>query len=107
MTLIIKKPIEAGSIVSFRLTSGETLIAKLVEHNATALIVTKPVVANPIQQEGNFGIYYTPFCPTVDEAENHSIPNSAILLNPCNPREELKSNYIKMTTGLDIAPGAL
>lgn len=102
MTLIIKKPIEKGTVVSFRLVTGETLIAKLVEHSATALTVTKPVVANPIQQEGRFGIYYTPFCPTVDEDENHVIPNTALILNPVQPRDELKANYIKMTTGLDI-----
>ncbi len=102
MTLIIKQPISAGTVVSFRLITGETLIAKLVEHSATALTVTRPVVANPIQQGGQYGIYYTPFCATVDEDEKHVIPNTAIILNPIAPREELKANYIKMTTGLDI-----
>lgn len=102
MSLIIKKPIEAGSVVSFRLTSGETLLAKFVSHTPFALTVTRPVVANPIQQEGNFGIYYTPFCATVDEAEEFVIPSSAILLNPMQPRDELRKSFIKMTSGLDM-----
>jgi hypothetical protein len=105
MTLIIKPPIAPGTIISFRIMTGETLIAKLVEHNDRALTITRPVVANPINQNGQYGIYYTPFCPTVDEDEKHVIPNTALILNPLPPREELKANYIKMTTGLDIVGG--
>lgn len=102
MTLIIKKPVVENDIVTFRLVNGETLIAKFVSHTPTHLTVTRPVVANPIQQEGSFGIYYTPFCATVDEAEKFVIPASSVLVNPMKPRDELRTSFIKMTTGLDI-----
>ncbi len=102
MTLIIKKPIDQGAVVSFRLVSGETLIAKFVKQTPELLTVTRPVVANPIQQDGNFGIYYTPFCATVDEDQEFRIPVSSLLLEPMRPRAELEQSFIKMTTGLDI-----
>ncbi len=102
MDMIIKPPIAANEIVSLRLTNGETLIAKFVSKDSTALTVTRPVVANPIQNEQGYGIYYSPFCATVDEDQNYRIPLSAVLIEPMHPREELKASYIKMTTGLDI-----
>jgi hypothetical protein len=100
--MIIKKPIEKGSIVTFRLITGETLLARFVSHTAAALVITKPVVANAVQQEGRYGIFYSPFCPTVDEIEEHSIPSTALVLNPIQPREELVANYLKMTSSLAV-----
>lgn len=100
--LIIKKPIEKNTIVTFRLATGETLIAKFVEQTTQHLKVTRPVVANPVQQDGNYGIYYSPFCATVDEDQDFTIPISAVLLFPMVPRDELRASYVKMTTGLDI-----
>lgn len=102
MTTLLRKPITEGSIVSFRLITGETLIATFVRLTQDNLEVTRPVVANPIQDGASFGIYYSPFCATVDEQEQHVIPRSSLLVMPLAPREELKASYLKMMTGLDI-----
>ncbi len=100
--MIIKKPIAANTVISFRLTTGETLIARFVERTETHLVITKPVTANPIQNEQGFGIYYTPFCATVEEDETFRIPSSAVLFEPIHPREELSKSYQKMTSGLEL-----
>jgi len=100
--MLIKPRIEKDSIVSFRLITGETLIAKFVDLTLEQLVVTRPVVANPIQSEQGYGIYYTPFCATVDEDQEFVIPRSNLLLQPMHPRDELKQAYLKITTGLDI-----
>lgn len=100
--MIIKAAIAANSIVSFRLVTGETLIARFVSRDNEKLTVTRPVVANTVQSEQGYGIVYSPFCATVDEDQEFRIPISAVLIEPLNPREELKASYIKMTTGLDV-----
>ncbi len=100
--MIIKPSIAENTVVSFRLVTGETLIAKFVKRTETALHVTRPVVANATQSEQGFGVFFSPFCVTVDEDNEFKIPVSAILFDPIQPRDELKANYIKITTGLDI-----
>lgn len=101
--MLIRSPITANSVVTFRIITGETLLAKFVSQNTSHLTITRPICANPTQTEtGGFGIFYTPFCPTADEDQEHRIPLSAIVLEPLYPRDELKASYIKMTTGLDI-----
>lgn len=100
--MIIKAPIEANAIITFRVMTGETLLARFISRDTTYLTVTKPICANPTQTEEGFGIFYTPFCATVDEAEQFRIPLTAILIDPVRPRKELEASYIKMTTGLDI-----
>lgn len=100
--MLIKSPITEGTVVSFRLVTGETLLAKFVKMDEHRLTVTRPVVANPVQNEQGYGIFYSPFCATVDEDQDYCIPRSTLLIEPMHPREELKSSYIKMTTGLDV-----
>jgi len=107
MSLLIKKPIDNGSIVSFRLVTGETIVATFVSKNEFSIIIKRPVVANSIQQDGNFGIYFSPFCMTIDEDNEFSIPMSALLFQPVTMRDELKASYVKMMTGLDIPLGAI
>ncbi len=102
MSLLIKKPIEQNSIVTFRLITGETLLARFESRDHKNITITKPVVANPIQNEQGYGIYYTPFCATVDEAEKFLIPLTSLIMEPMAPRKELAESYIKMTIGLDI-----
>jgi hypothetical protein len=99
---IVKPPIEPNSIITFRVITGETLIARLVSRTSDFLTITKPICANPTQTETGFGIFYSPFCATVDEAEEFRIPAAAILFEPLRPRKELEASYIKMTTGLEI-----
>jgi hypothetical protein len=106
MTPIIKPPIAANSPVSFRIITGETVIARYIGRSDTHLIVTKPVVANPVQNEQGYGIYYTPLFPTVDEDDTYRIPSSAILIEAMRPRDELVAAYVKMTSGLDLAPSS-
>lgn len=104
--MIIKTPITKGTTVSFRLVTGETLIATFVDMTQDRLTVTRPVVANPIQEGGNIGIYYSPFCATVDEDQEYLIPRANLLIEPMLPRDELKASYLKMMTGLDIPAGS-
>lgn len=100
--MLIKSPIAEKSVISFRLVTGETLLARFVRKDEKTLVITRPVVANPVQNEQGYGIFYSPFCATVDEDQDFSIPMSAILIEPMRPRAELEQSYIKMTTGLDI-----
>ncbi len=103
--MLLSKPITKDTTVSFRLVTGETLIAKFVELTQDQLVVTKPVVANPVQNEQGFGIFYSPFCATVDEDQDFVIPRSNLLIMPMHPRAELSASYVKLTTGLDIQTG--
>lgn len=100
--MLIKPPISENSVVSFKLVTGETLIAKFIRRTPELLIITRPVVANTVPTDQGYGIAYSPFCATVEEDQEFRIPSSAMLVEPMYPRDELKASYIKMTTGLDL-----
>ena len=100
--MLISKPLAANDIISFRMTNGELIVAKFLSLDTTYLTVTKPVVANPVQNDKGFGIYFSPFAASIDEDEKYRLPVTALMFMPLPPRSEITQSYLKMTTGLDI-----
>lgn len=100
--MIIKPPIERNTTVTFRVVSGETVVARFLERTSTHLVITKPICAHLTPTENGLGISFAPFCPTADVAEEFRIPHASVLMEPVQPTDDIKSSYIKMTTGLDI-----
>jgi hypothetical protein len=93
--MLIDKGVSAGEVVSFKLTSGEELIAKLVEETATGYKVSKPLVLSMSQQ----GIGMIPFMFTVNPEKDISISkNSVIAISSCD--KQFADQYISGTTGI-------
>jgi small nuclear ribonucleoprotein (snRNP)-like protein len=104
MDLLIKKPVAANSIVSFRLTSGEELVGKLVSDDQTTFVISKPIViASQMTQKGIM-IAFAPFMTSVDDAANFTFKHSHVSTALIETREDVRTSYIEATTGLVAAP---
>lgn len=103
--LIEKKEVLAvNDIVSFRIANGEEIIAKLVTIDDASFTVTKPIVASIQMVAANqAGLAFGPFMATVDEDTAKFVFAKAALLGaPLKTRPDIATNYLKMTTGLEL-----
>ncbi len=104
--MLIINTAKAGDTVSFRLITGENVVARLVENKPDSpnIIVNKPIVANPVNSEGGYGLAFSPFAPTIDEDMQYVIPKTNFLFMPLIPRDEIIKSYVRMTSNLAM-PG--
>jgi len=93
--MLIEKPPAINDVVTIKLTSGEELIATLVEENTNYIKVGKPrVLVNAAQ-----GLGMSPYLFTVDPDRNVKISRTTIVV--LEPTEkESASSYTKATSGL-------
>ncbi len=107
--MLIEKKAGEGDIVSFRLTNGEEIIAKLVKDEGMHIVVTKPIIAQIQMVSANqAGLAFGPFMASVNEdTAKFTFPRSNLLSEPLKTRADIAQNYIKMTTGLDVAPAGI
>lgn len=105
MSFIIKKPIEPGAVVTFRLVTGDQVLARWVSRDTTSITVSKPIIAQAVHQAEGIGISFAPFCVTAPEDQEYKIPATSLLFDPISPHPELGKSYMRATTGLEI-PGA-
>ena len=95
--MIIDKGVSAGDVVTIKLTSGEELIANLVEENDKYVKVSKPRVLASTQG----GIGMAPYLFTVDPDKEIKIAiSTVVVLEPTE--KESASSYTKATTGLIV-----
>lgn len=100
--MIIKAPIKNGSIVTFRLATGESVIARLVDRDALSVTISKPVIAHAQQHEQGIGVSFHPFCVTANDDQQFKIPVAAMVFEPVTPHDELVATYTRATTGLEL-----
>jgi hypothetical protein len=108
--IIEKKPVlNNGDTISFRLTSGDEIIAKLISSDETSITISKPIVVqmqmvNPQQA----GLAFAPFMATVDDGTTKfRFERSRLICDPVTPRQDIAAKYIQMTTGLEVPTGGL
>ena len=97
------KQYNTGDVVSFKLTSGEELIARITEDRTTDYVLAKPM-ALLNTANGGLGMMPTPIAAN---------PQDSIVLNKhavaihgkC--QAELASQYLEKTTGLTLSTGGL
>jgi hypothetical protein len=92
--MLIDKGHQAGDIVTLKLSSGEEIIAKLVDETDTYVKVSKPMVLASTQQ----GIGMVPYLITVNPDKDIKInkPISVLELTEDEPAKQ----YIKITTNI-------
>jgi len=93
----------ANDVVDFKLTSGEELIARIVEDRTEAYVLNKPMalINTP---NGGLGMMPVPI------ASNHTDPvvlNKHAVAFHCKCEQSLSSQYLEKTTGLTLAPSGL
>lgn len=89
---------QVGKIYTFKLNSGEELIAKVVELLSDAkVIITEPVSIAPSQQ----GMQMIPSIFTGDPGANVTLNTNSITLYS-DTEESIKDKYIEATTGIKL-----
>jgi hypothetical protein len=93
--MIIDKGVSAGDVVTIKLTSGEELIANLVEETDKYIKVSRPRVLASTQG----GIGMAPYLFTVDPDKVIKISAATVVV--LEPTEkESASSYTKATTSI-------
>lgn len=100
-----------GDVVGFRTTSGDEIIARVVESTPTHLTVTKPVcVQTAPVGNGQMGLVFAPFMVTVPEDGKFKFSLDRLVAAPMKARKELADKYTEMTSsivpaGAGVLPG--
>ena len=91
--------INEGEISTIKLASGEELVAKIMKIEDGMLIIKQPVSIAPGQQ----GMQLVPSMFTAELDKDVILYASAIaLIAPT--RSDVKTSYIKATSGIDVPP---
>lgn len=96
--LLINKGLTVNEVITVKLTSGEELIAKLVEDNVSTFVLARPMVLTM----GNQGIGMTPFLFTVGQNTDVPINKSAIVC-ALGSDKEMADAYLSGTSGIVLA----
>lgn len=96
--MLFEKTKEQGSVVTLKLTSGEEIIARFEEENATGIKVSKPMVLSMTQQ----GVGMMPYLFTVNP-DNSIVFNYPAVVVVAATDEDFGKQYIQATTGIKLA----
>ena len=89
--------LETGKVYTFKLNSGEELIAKAVAVNGDAIQIENPVSVAP----GPQGMGLVPSLFTADPQENATLNiNSVAILSPTD--DSVRMKYLEATTGIKV-----
>jgi hypothetical protein len=88
---------EVGKVYTFKLNSGEELIAKVVEVTTDRIIVTEPVSIAP----GREGMQMIPSMFTVEQGTNITLNTNNVSLYAVTD-DNIKDKYIEATTGIKL-----
>lgn len=90
--------LKAEEIYSFKLTSGEEVVAKVMSVDGSTVMISNPVSIGPTPQ-GKPGLIPSMF--TYDHEHNIELnSNSIAMLGQTD--ENIKAQYIQATTGLSV-----
>lgn len=101
--MLIKNNLD--KIVSVRSSGGEEVIGRLTEETADTITLAKPIMVHLQMTPQGAAISFAPFCLARDEDADCTFYRSSLLLVPAPVRDDIRANYIKATTGLDIPTG--
>jgi hypothetical protein len=90
-------PIDINQVYTFKLNSGEELIAKVLAVNSPYITVSEPVSIAPSPQ----GMGLVPSMFTAEPKENVTINTNSVSLFSLT-EDSVKMKYIEATTGIKI-----
>ena len=89
--------IKSGSVFTFKLTSGEELIAKVIQAGGDFIQIEEPVSIAPSQQ----GLGFMPTIFTANPKGEFRLNTSTITVY-AETDEDIKMKYIEATTGIKL-----
>ena len=96
--MLIDKGITAGEVATFKLTSGEELVAKLVEETATYYKLHRPMVIGM----GERGPGLMPYLFTVDPNKEIKLLKTTVTVAEATDKS-FADQFIQSTTGIALA----
>lgn len=97
---MIIETLESGEIITFKLITGEEIIAKLVEFENNILKVSKPLIMFGTQE----GLAFVNYLIGSDD-ENVSFYKESLMNVPKYTKRELADVYIEKTSCIQICRG--
>jgi hypothetical protein len=96
--------IAAGDVVSVKLIHGEEILAKLVDINGDDYTFERPVILALVPVgNGQAAVNFAPFSMGIDDTTKLVINYSRMLFRPVAARQDAAAQYIKSTTGIELA----
>jgi len=96
--MLIESPYKVGDTVTFKLTSGEEIVARLEEETDKSYTVKKPMVLIAQQQ----GLGLAPFMFSVSPSGKFVLQSNAVSCI-AKTEEEIGKQYVSQTSGIAIA----
>jgi hypothetical protein len=95
--MLIDRGVTAGEVVTFKLTSGEELVAKLVEDGAAYYKLSRPMVIGMGQQ----GPGLMPYLFTVHPDKEVKLSKSVVAMAEATDKQ-FADQFIQSTTGIKL-----
>jgi len=96
--MLIDKGVTEGEVVTIKLTSGEELVAKLVEDGPVYYKLNRPMVLTMNQQ----GLGMAPYLFTVSSDKDVKLSKSTVTIIEATEKQ-FADSYIQGTTGIKLA----
>jgi hypothetical protein len=95
--MLIDKGVVEGEVVTFKLTSGEELVAKLVEEGAAHYKLSRPMVIGMGQQ----GPGLMPYLFTVHPDKDVKLNKNVVAMAEATD-EQFAKQFLQSTTGIQL-----
>ena len=96
--MLIDKGVSAGEVITLKLTSGEEIVAKLVEETATHYKLSRPMVIGM----GPKGPGLMPYLFTVSPDKEVRLQKTTVTLAEATDKE-FANQFMQSTTGITLA----
>lgn len=96
--MIIETPYKANDTITIKTTGGDEIVARYVEENDKAILVSKPLALMATQQ----GMGLAPYAFTIPQDSKLSLNKSAVVF-VCKTDPEMAKQYMTSTTGIQLA----
>jgi hypothetical protein len=95
--MLLRKPLEKGSIVTIKLNSGEEIIARFESENDTDLVVSKPSVLT----SNGTGLGIMPWM--ISASLGDIALNKSTIVTFTQTDEQIAKSYIEATSSIKLA----
>lgn len=96
--MLIDKGVTAGEVITLKLTSGEEIVAKLIEETATHYKLSRPMVIGM----GPKGPGLMPYLFTVSPEKEVKLQKNTVTLAEATDKD-FANQFIQSTTGITLA----
>jgi hypothetical protein len=101
---MLKSKMNKDEVYTFKLTTGEEMIAKYSKTEDEAIHVVKPLVlAIQPTEDGKQALGLAPYAATLDPTVSTPVPiNTSTIVTYFEPPEEMAKAYLQQTSGIQL-----